>query len=286
MELLPRITERDNKISIKPYNRGELAERLRSTERYVRKVEHWLLGYLRRGGIVRRFEVHGTIYILRCSEEAVRRLVDEVRPNVILGGRSYTAQITACADGSYKIVVRPRSGFGLRGLPEFIRFLDERLDDKMFREVVRTLRDRGDMEIAFDLSECLEILEEEYCMDFKKLRELGVISLRVPELGELGNLIEIRLDKSPYRLTLEVKISENLRKLLDLKVEYEHLSRQVRELLIKFSRHLYQENSLAKEAEDLKEKLSQLLDEINEILKKSTRINLKDDKKESKKDPK
>ena len=275
MELLSRVTGRGNKISIKPYNREELAERLRSTERYVRKVEHWFLGYLRRGGIVRRFEAHGMIYVFRCSKEIVERLVDEVRFVNILRSKSYTAEITACRDGSYKIIVRPKSGFGLGGLPDFIRFLDERLDDKSFREVVRTISDDGDMEIAFDLSKCLEILEKEYRVGLDKLRELGVISLRD---SELGDLVEVYLDKSPYRLSLEVKISKDLRKLLDLKIEYEHLAKQVRSLLMKLSRHLYQETSLAKEAKDLEENLKRLLNEINEILKESTRMNLKEDK--------
>ena len=248
---------------------------MRSTERYVRKVEHWFLGYLRRGGIVRRFEAHGMIYVFRCSREIVERLVDEVRFVNILRSKSYTAEITACRDGSYKIIVRPKSGFGLGGLPDFIRFLDERLDDKSFREVVRTISDDGDMEIAFDLSKCLEILEKEYRVGLDRLRELGVISLRD---SELGDLVEVYLDKSPYRLSLEVKISQDLRKLLDLKIEYEHLAKQVRSLLMKLSKHLYQETSLAKEAKDLEENLKRLLNEINEILKESTRMNLKEDK--------
>ena len=275
LELLPRIAERGGDLTIKPYNRGGLAKQLNTTEAYIRKVEYELLKYLRRGGIVRRFEVHGVIYVFRCSEKVVKRLVGEVRFTCTLGGESYAAEITACKDGSYKIVVRPKSGFGLKGLRDFIRFLDERLDDKSFREVVRTISEEGDMEVAFDLSECLRILKEEYRANLKKLREFGVISLRS---SEVGDLIEVYLDKSPYRLSLEAKIPEDLRKLLDLKIEYEHLAKQVRNLLMKLSRHLYQETSLAKEAKDLEENLKQLLNAINEILKESTRMNLEKDK--------
>jgi len=173
----------------------EIAEEVRTSVGYVKQV---IWGYKHnRGGVrggrwYRSLQVHGIYFQFRWSRKNYEVLdvrEDPRNHGKLVRGRHFTALFYS--NGT--VMVYLNKGYDCKGLGEFVKWISKRFPARLVVRLLWTVRTRGWTEFLRKLSD-------------KKCRKCLI--------KRVGNLIWARVDRSPYPTTLEIGVSEELRRLI------------------------------------------------------------------------